>query len=147
MCQDRPRIILGGMEVGANDPMPSALLALSYPEKKKAEEQGKLLTLLQNGTRPLKFGPAVYAGDTRIKVSLLRSRKDQKVLCQVAAKLEPRHLTYSFYAADYIPYEPVRLFLDLFEQQRNYVMTVAFENAILLERLHLVKYVVERRGL
>lgn len=143
-----PGLIVGGIQVGGSqDEMPSALLAISFQEKEEARRAGTLLSSIQNGTRPLKSGPPVFVGDTRIKVSIQKPKDKEQVLWQVSAKIEPNHLTHGLVIARWIPLEQSRVFLDLYESQKHYVMTVAVQDKVLFEFLHLIKYVVERRGI
>lgn len=140
------KIILGGLEVGPEDPAPSALVAVSYSTRDAAEKAARMILSLQNGTKPFKSGPPVYVGDTRIRVALTRDLRSDDVLCEVSIKVNPKHLTYWFYAACRVPKGELDTFLELFEFRKCYVFTVAHGQTVLVETLNLIKYTIDRRG-
>jgi len=141
-----PRIILGGLQVG-EDPNPPALVAISYPSCDRAHAVAKYLMSIQNGTIPFQSASNVCAGDTAIKVNISpKPVKDKGYLCQVMAKADPRHLTYCFYVASYVTEEEVSVFYSFFDVANHYVFTVGHETDLLLDRIHIIKYIVSRRG-
>lgn len=146
-CKDKgPNIIMGGIQIGPCDRAPSPLIAISYPTREAAEEAGKFLLSVQNGTKPLSCGPEIYVGDTNIKIFLTRLPKGE-ILCEVFGHTNPKHLTCSFYVASKVSSDELKVFSNLIEAQRHYILTVAHGKEVLLDTLNLVKYVIERRGI
>ena len=139
------RIIVGGLQAGPEDPLPSPVVAVSYQSLEEAASAAKLLLSIQNGSRPFSTGPPVYLGDTRIKVGF-QGRRD-RVLCVVEAKSDPGHLTYAFYASGLVSMEQFDAFRQLLDVSRNYVFTIARGEEVLTKELYLVKYAVEERGI
>ncbi|MGI6163619.1 MAG: hypothetical protein ACOYEQ_06800 [Bacillota bacterium] len=142
-----PRIIVGGMQIGPQDPNPSALLAVSYPSLEKARAWAGYLSSVQNGVKPFESGPDVFVGDTAIRVGIrLKPDTERGYLCQVIAKSDPRHLTYAFYAASYVGKSELDAFYSLYDLTNNFVFTVSYNNTPLLDKLNLIKYTIDRRG-
>lgn len=142
-----PRIIVGGIQSGVQDAMPTPAVILSYPDEGSALQAAKILLALQNGTKPFATGPDVYVGDTNIKVEFLTraSGKPSAAVCAVWAKADRRHLSCSFYAASQIDLEMVKLFRDLLEMNRSFAINVACGDRVLPDALDVVKYSVEER--
>jgi hypothetical protein len=141
-----PRIILGGLQMGA-DPNPPALVAISYPSPDRAQGVAEYLMSIQDGTTPFKSSPNVCAGDTVIKVYISPTPVPSKGhLCQVMAKADPRHLTYCFYVASYVSEEQLSVFYSFFDLANHYVLTVAHGDKLLLDTINLIKYTINRRG-
>jgi hypothetical protein len=140
-----PRIIVGGLQGPPGDPLPSPVVALSYGTEQDARVALSLLLSLQNGSRPFQMGPLVYLGDTNIKVRfLVRSGEGRRrLLCEVAAKAHPKHLTYAFYAAAQVDEETVKAFRQLVDMRHSYTLTVACAERVLTDAVDLVKYLVE----
>lgn len=135
------RVIVGYMEdAGRNIPV----VALSLATPQEAQEVASLILRCQNGSRPFSSGPAVYVGDTRVRVTVL-----EKDACyvEIDARKDPRHLTSAYYVMSPVPRRTAELFLKLFELTGHYVLTVAVSENLALEMLDLVKYVIYRRRL
>ncbi len=141
-----PRIIVGGLQVSPDGPLPSPVVAVSYQTLEAAMSGAKLLLSVQNGSRPFRSGPAIYMGDTRIHVRFRPSRNAGRVLCEVWSKGDRRHLTFAFYAAGEVSVEQIQAFNQLLDAAHNYVFTVAHDQHVLTQELYLVKYSVEERG-
>jgi hypothetical protein len=141
-----PRIILGGLQMG-EDPIPPALVAISYASCDRAQAVAEYLMSIQNGTVPFESSPNVCAGDNVIKVHISPKPVSNKgYLCQVMAKADPRHWTHCFYVASYVTEEELSAFNSFFEFANHYVLTVAHGDNLLLETINLIKYTVNRRG-
>ncbi len=142
-----PRIIVGGMQLGPQDPNPSALMAVSYPSLERARSWAEYLSSVQNGVKPFQTGPDVFVGDTAIKVCVsLKPDPKKGYLCQVMAKTELSHLTYAFYAGSYVGKNELDAFYSLYDLTNNFVFTVSCNNTPLLDKLNLIKYTIDRRG-
>jgi hypothetical protein len=142
-----PRIMVGGLQTSPDDTLPSPVVAVSYDSLEEATGAAKLLVAIQNGSRPFQSGPAIYMGDTRIKIRFLPGGTGGPVLCEVQSRIDPRHLTLAFYAAGTVSLDQVKAFNHLMDMARNYVFTVAHGERVLTQELYLVKYSVEERGI
>lgn len=139
-----PSIIVGGIQFTPDDPLPSAIVAVAYPSRQKAEEAARTLLSVHNGVKPFQTGPDIYVGDTNVKVRVRPSQG--RLLVQVYAYAEPKHLTCAFYAAGHVDIELYKAFRDLVELQRTYTLTVAAGDEILVKELDLLKYVLDDKG-
>jgi len=137
------RIIVGSLQAGPEDPLPSPVVAVSYESPQEAIAAAKLLFSIQSGSKPFASGPPIYMGDTRIRVRFIG--RPFGVLCTVEAKADPRHLTWAFYAADIVSNEQFVAFRKLLDLTRSYVLTVAHGERVLTDDLYLVKYAIEER--
>lgn len=138
------RMIVGMLQMGPEDNDPSPLIAISYSSMDEARDAARLLLSLQNGVRPFSVGPAVYSGDTNIKVGIIR--RGDNLLCEVWCRPRPHHLTCAFYCAGTIAPESFQTFSSLMERKNSYVLTVAYKGEPLLDTLNLIKYVVTLKG-
>lgn len=141
--RDAPRVIVGGIQFTEEDPLPSPIIAVSFPQRKEAEAAVKTLLAVQNGTRPFKSGAPVYVGDTNIKVRV--RPKDAGLLAQVYAYAHPKHLTCAFYAAGRVDLETYKAFRNLVDIKRTYTFTVAAGDELLVKELNLLKYVLDEK--
>lgn len=140
----KPRITVGCVSFNPED-SPEPVVAISCSSAREAENTARVLLSAQNGVKPFPSGPDIYAGDTNIKVGLIRTGKTE-ALCQIVAFADPRHLTCFFYAAWRIPWEIAEPFIDLTELLGHYTLTVAHGDRLLLHSMNLVKYVIDKRG-
>jgi len=142
-----PDIIVGAMQLGPEDPNPSALICISYPSFEEASTWAKFFMSCQTGVKPLQSGPDIFVGDTCIKVDIAsRPIPGKGYLCQVMLKTNPKHLTYAFYTACYIDPEARRTFYTCYDLSNSYVFTVACGNRPLLDEINLVKYTLTTKG-
>ncbi|HHY76775.1 MAG TPA: hypothetical protein GX500_08450 [Firmicutes bacterium] len=141
--RDAPRVIIGGIQYTPDDPIPSPIIAVSYPTREEALWAARVLLSIQNGRRPFETGPAVYMGDTRVKVRARPATKD--VLVEVFAYAEPSHLTASLYAASRVGRDLYGAFRRLVDIHKRYTLTVAEGDRLLMEELDLVKYVIDEK--
>lgn len=141
--QDAPRVIVGGIQFTPEDPLPSPVVAVSFPDRRQAELAAKVLVSVQNGTRPFRSGPPIYVGDTNIKVRIRPLRS--LLLAQVFAYAHPKHLTAAFYAAGRVEVDLYRAFRNLVDLQRSYTLTVAAGDEMLVKELNLVKYILDEK--
>ena len=137
------RIIVGSLQAGPEDPLPSPVVAVSFDSLQEAIAAAKLLFSVQNGSKPFASGPPTYMGDTRIIVRFL-GRPDG-VLCTVEAKSHPKHLTWAFCSAGLVSNEQFIAFRKLLDLAKSYVLTVAHGERVLTDDLYLVKYAIEER--
>lgn len=141
-----PRIILGGLQMG-QDPLPPALVAISYPSYERAYAAAKLLMSIQNGVVPFQSRPNVCAGDNAIEVNVSPIPvPDKGHLVQVMAKAHPEHLTYCYYVVSYVSEDQLSAFDTFFRSANHYVLTVAHGDTLLLDIINMIKYTVNRRG-
>lgn len=141
-------IVVGGMQFSSEDPFPAPVIAVDYADEEEAKIAAKLLSTLQNGICPLNMGQAkpVFMGDTNVKISFLGMGPGSDVLCEVAAKHDPRHLTFGLYAADIVTMDQVKAFRRLLEMHNSYTFTVSCNEQVMTRELDVVKYVVTERG-
>mgnify|MGYP000883080958 CR=1 FL=1 len=142
-----PNIIMGAMEIGPEDPNPSALLCISYPSVEEASAWARFFMSYQSGVKPFQSGPDIFVGDTSIKVDISsRAVPGKGHLCQVMLKADPKHLTYAFYTACYVSPEARRTFCTFYDLSNSYVFTVSCGGALLLNDINLVKYTITTKG-
>ena len=142
--RNAPRVIVGAIQYTPDDPLPTPLIAVSYPSREEAKSAAKLVLSLQNGTRPLESGPHhVYVGDTKVKVRVRPAESD--LLVEVFAYAEPSHLTASLYAASRVKKDLYKAFKRLVEILKTYTFTVAAGDEIMTEELDLVKYILDEK--
>ncbi|MGI6632986.1 MAG: hypothetical protein ACOX5M_08025 [Bacillota bacterium] len=141
--QDAPGVLVGGVQYTPDDPLPSPIVAVTFSERSRAEEAAKTLMSLQNGVRPFQTGPVIYVGDTNIKVRV--SPAGEKLLVQVYAYADPKHLTCAFYAAGRVEKSLYKAFRNLVAAHRTYTLTVAAGDDILMEELDLLKYILDEK--
>jgi len=133
------RVIVGCMEeAGRSIPV----IALSLATDKEAREVASLILHCQNGSKPFSSGPAVYVGDTQVRVAVLEA---EAYYVEIDARKDRRHLTSAYYVMSPVPRETAEPFLKLFELVGHYVLTVAISENPALEMLDLVKYVIYRK--
>ncbi|HHY35221.1 MAG TPA: hypothetical protein GX510_06275 [Firmicutes bacterium] len=133
------QIIVGCMkDAGTNVPV----VALSLATPQEAQEVASIILRCQNGSKPFSLGPAVYVGDTQIRVTVLEANP---YYVEIDARKDPRHLTSAYYVMSPVPPQTAEPFLKLFELVGHYVLTVAVSENPALEMLDLVKYVIYRK--
>ncbi len=141
--QEAPRVIVGGIQYTPQDPLPSPIIAVSYPTRTEAQWAARLILSFQNGTRPFESGPHIYVGDTRVKVRVRPAGGE--LLVQVFAYAEPSHLTASIYAASHVQRDLYKAFRRLVEVQKTYTFTVAAGDEIMTKELDLLKYTLDEK--
>jgi len=133
------RVIAGCMEdAGRNVPV----VAISVATREEAREIAYLILHSQNGSKPFSSGPAVYVGDTRVRVTVLQG---DPCYVEIDARKDNCHLTSAYYLMSPVQPQAAELFHKLFCLTRYYILTVAISERPALEMLDLVKYVIYRR--
>lgn len=138
------RILLGGVNFGTDD-SPEPVLAVSCESEDEADNMAQTLLSVQDGVRPFPSGPDFYSGDNNIVVTITKTGKDT-ALVQIAAYADRRHLTCVYYSAESLPWDLVEPFLDLVDLRGQFTLTVACGEDLLLKKINLLKYVINKRG-
>ena len=75
----------------------------------------------------------------------LKPDPEEAGLCQ-EGKIRPWAPDVRFYAASYVGKSELDAFYSLYDLTNNFVFTVSYSNTPLLDKLNLIKYTIDRRG-
>jgi len=142
-----PPGITGGTAAPGGGRDIAACVYLDAGTPQAAGEVAALVLQAQNGACTFsRSAPNCFMGDTAVRVKVLALPDDpDHLLLDVSVRKDPRHLTHTLVLAGRVPAADAEAFWTIFDLTRHYLLTVAVNGAIDLERLYVVKYHAEGR--